>query len=81
RRLYICVKKYVETTNIGIEPEEKKPFNLKSFVSGIITKISTKISEKKKKSVPVRKKKVEEETLQQKQKVVKKNPTKKRQRK
>ena len=82
RRLYICVKKYVETTNIGIEPEEKEPFNLKSFVSGIINKISKKISKKKKKPTPVRKKKIEEElTHELKQKTSKKAPTKRRQRK
>ena len=57
RRLYICVKKYVETTNIGIEPDDsqKKRFNLKNFVSKIISKIY--VSKKKKKSQPIRKKK------------------------
>lgn len=60
RRLYICVKRYVETTNIGIEPDDSdKKFNLKNFVSGIIGKITKKISTKKKKPTANRKKKSE----------------------
>ena len=56
RRLYISIKKHVETTNIGIEPEEpeKVLVRLKKFVSNVIKKITPKSSKKK---APQKKKK------------------------
>ncbi len=52
RRLYIAVKNYIETTNIGLEREDKdESFNIKSFVSKMIKKISVKLP-KPEKSTP-----------------------------